>query len=77
MGKYGLVWRLYEGFGRLAGTRVLENETSPLVGAEIARWKAAVDDTTLRAGVLAAEESAKAERWIDDGVAIVSILDLE
>jgi hypothetical protein len=67
--------RVCEGFRRLAGW-VLGIETSPLVGAEIDRWKAAVDEVAVRAGVLAAEERVTAERWIADRVAIVSILDL-
>lgn len=46
-------------------TWVLGEVTSPLAGAEIARWKAAADAATLRVGVLiAAEDSAIAGRWI-------------
>ena len=42
----------------------------PLVGAEIARCKAAAGDTVLRVGVLTAvEDSTMVDRWIfDDNV---------
>jgi hypothetical protein len=50
--------------------------TRPLVGAEIARCKAAAGDTVLRAGVLtAAEYSTIADRWIfDDDVDAIVLL---
>jgi hypothetical protein len=57
--------------------RVLGNETSPLVGAERALWKAVADDMMLRVGILAAKESVAAERCIADNVAIVLNLELE
>lgn len=54
--------------------------TSPLVGAERARCKAAAGDTALRAEILTtAEDNTTADRWIFDGnvEAIVSTLDFD
>ena len=75
-----MVWRLHDGARRPATTRLWGEVTSPLVGVEIARCKAAAGDTALRVGVLtAAEDSTMADRWIlDDNVeVIVSILDFD
>lgn len=75
-----LVWRLHDGARRPGTTRLWGEVTSPLVGVEIARCKAAAGDAALRAGVLtAAEDNTIADRWIlDDNVeVIVWILDFD
>lgn len=70
---------LHDGARRPRTTRFVGEVTSPLVGVEIARCKAAAGDTTLRAGVLTAAEDSTIDRWIvDDNVeVIVSILDFD